>query len=125
MQKLSPPALKALIRKPGRHSDGQGLYFRVLGDAKAYWVYRYRIGGKERETSLGPYPELSLADARVRHDDLRKRVVTGKADPIAEKRAAKNVQAATAVPTFGDIADAYLRRTRARGATPSTRRSGR
>ena len=35
-------------------------------------------------------------------------VVTDKLDPIAEKRAAKTVQAVTAVPTFGDMADAYV-----------------
>ena len=57
MPKLTQAALRSLIKKPGRHSDGGGLYFRVLNDAKAYFVYRYTVSGKERETSLGPYPE--------------------------------------------------------------------
>ena len=58
MKKLTPTALKGLLKKTGRHSDGQGLYFRAVRDAKAYWVYRFRINGREREMSLGPYPEI-------------------------------------------------------------------
>jgi hypothetical protein len=49
MTKLTPPSLRTLIKKPGRHSDGNGLFFRTLGVAKAYWVYRFRVGRRERE----------------------------------------------------------------------------
>jgi integrase-like protein/Arm domain-containing DNA-binding protein len=79
----------------------------VIGGGRAYFVYRYRIGGKEREASLGPFPELSLAEAREKHADLRKRVKVDKADPIAQKRAAKTVQP-SAAPTFGAMADLYI-----------------
>ena len=106
MPKLTQAALRRLIKKSGRHSDGGGLYFRAIGGGKAYFVYRYRHGGKEREVSLGPFPELTLADARAKHADLRKRVLNDKADPLADKRAART--APTAVPTFGDVADAYI-----------------
>ena len=75
MPKLTQAALRRLIKKTGRHSDGGGLYFRVIGEGKAYFVYRYRVGGKERETSLGPFPELRLAEAREKHAELRKSVV--------------------------------------------------
>jgi hypothetical protein len=75
MPKLTQAKLRSLIKKPGRHSDGGGLYFRTIGEKKAYFVYRFRIGGKEREASLGPFPELTLAEARVRHAEMRKRVV--------------------------------------------------
>ena len=102
MPKLTQAALRRLIKKTGRHSDGGGLYFRVIGEEKAYFVYRYRVGGKERETSLGPFPELTLAEAREKHADLRKSVVVDKADPLADKRAAKTVPRGAAVPTFGD-----------------------
>jgi hypothetical protein len=108
MPKLTQAALRRLIKKTGRHSDGGGLYFRVIGGAKAYFVHRYRVGGRERETSLGPFPELTLAEAREKHAALRKSVVVDRADPLAEKRGAKLVQGATVVPTFGDMADAYV-----------------
>lgn len=106
MPKLTQAALRRLIKKSGRHSDGGGLYFRVIGGQKAYFVYRYRLGGKERETSLGPYPELELADARRKHAEMRKQVVVDGADPLALKRAAKAEP--TIIPTFGDMANSYV-----------------
>jgi integrase len=108
MAKLTQASLRALIRNPGRHSDGGGLYFRVLGAGKAYFVYRYRIGGRERETSLGPFPELTLAEAREKHAALRKRVKVDKADPVADRKAAAKAVQPSAVPTFGQMADAYI-----------------
>jgi hypothetical protein len=81
MAKLNHKGLQALIEKPGRHSDGDGLYFRTLGLGRAYWVFRYRANGKEREMSLGPFPELSLSEARAKHAAARKAVVVDKADP--------------------------------------------
>jgi integrase len=107
MTKLTQIALRSLVKKPGRHSDGQGLFFRVLDANKAYFVYRYRVNGRERETSIGPFPELSLAEARERHSELRKMVKTDKLDPVAEKRAAKTAQPSTK-PSFGQMADLHI-----------------
>jgi hypothetical protein len=108
MPKLTEAALRGLIKKPGRHSDGGGLYFRVISEGKAYFVYRYRFGGKEREASLGPYSDLSLKDARETHAELRALVLKEKADPLGERRRMKTMQSVAAVPTFGDMADAYV-----------------
>jgi hypothetical protein len=109
MAKLTNAALKRLIKRTGRHADGGGLYFRVLGEARAYWVYRYRAGGRVREMSIGPYPEVNLAEARDRHAAERAKVRTDKRDPLAEKRAAKQARAtACAPPTFGAVADDHL-----------------
>ena len=108
MPKLTQAALKRLIKKTGRHSDGGGLYFRVIGEGKSYWIYRYRVGGKEREASLGPFSDLTLAEAREKHAAMRKSVVVDKTDPLAEKRRMKTVQGAAANPTFGAMADQYI-----------------
>jgi integrase len=102
MTTLTPPSLRTLLKKPGRHSDGQGLFFRVLGDAKAYWVYRFRINGREREMSLGPYPELGLGEARRKHAELRAQVLN-RIDPLAERRGAKPT-VSSGVSTFGAMA---------------------
>jgi integrase len=107
MPKLTQIALKSLIRQPGRHSDGGGLYFRVLNDAKAYFVYRYTVNGHEHETSLGPYPEWGLAEARIKHAELRKMVRVDRIDPIAQKRAAKTVRPSVK-PSFGQMADEFI-----------------
>src|SRR5215471_5845533 len=74
MTKLTQAALKGLIKRPGRHGDGQGLFFRVLPGEKGYFVYRFRIGGREREMSLGTWPEMTLAEARDRHATERAKV---------------------------------------------------
>jgi integrase len=107
MPKFTPPVLKGLLKKPGRHPDveAKGLYFRTVGDGKAYWVYRFRLAGREREMSLGPYPETSLKDARVRHAGLRTQVLN-KTDPMAGKRGAP--VASSEKPTFGAMADDYV-----------------
>ena len=109
MSKLNPQSLKGLIEKPDRYPDGQGLFFKTLGQGRAYWTYRYRSGGKERETSLGPYPETTLEQARIKHAELRAMVLKG-IDPVGDRRNARTAVAAKAdVPTFGTMADAYLK----------------
>ena len=109
MGKLNHKGLEALIERPGRHADGQGLFFRTLGQGRAYWVFRYRAQGREREMSLGPHPELSMTEARAKHAAARKAVIVDKADPLADKRAAKAAAAAKGeTPTFGECADRYI-----------------
>src|ERR1700730_17602748 len=105
MGKLNPKGLKALLTKsPGRHADGDGLYFKTMGLGRAYWTYRYTVGGKGRETSLGPFPEVTLEEARIKHAELRAAVVK-KIDPRATASPARP----GAKPTFGQCAAAYIR----------------
>jgi integrase len=80
--KITQTAIRGLLKKPGRHGDGHGLFLRVVSPKKAYWTYQYRVAGRVREKSLGSYPEIGLAEARVRHADLRKQVVADGADPL-------------------------------------------
>ena len=110
MVKLTSAGLRHLVEKPGRHGDGAGLFFRTLGSGKSYWAYRFRVDGREREMSIGPFPEVSLAQARAKHMDLRRQVIIEKLDPLAERRAVKQTTRALKVgkPTFGDLADAHL-----------------
>ena len=115
MSKLNERSLKALLTKPpGRYPDGDGLHFKVAGEGKAYFTFRFTFKGRERELSIGPYPELSLEAARIKHKRLSADVAEG-IDPAAERKAVKAAIAAkaenapSAAPTFGAIADAYLK----------------
>ena len=96
--KLTNPGSRGFSKSPAATATARGSSSCTCsaGD-KAYWVYRYRLGGREREFSIGPYPEVSLIEARAKHTELRKRVVVDKADPLAERRAAR--QAAAVAPT--------------------------
>jgi integrase len=109
MAKLTPPVLRGLLKKPGRHPDAEskGLYFRSVGEGKAYWVFRYRLFGHEREMSLGAYPEVKLDEARAKHAVLRAQVLN-KSDPLAKREAAKAAATPSGKPTFGAVADDYV-----------------
>jgi integrase-like protein/Arm domain-containing DNA-binding protein len=109
--KLTARGIESLSRRRGRYGDGDGLFLRVLDPGRrVYWTYRYTLNGRERETSLGSFPELSLADARAKHAALRKTVVTDKSDPLAGKRNGKSAAspASSAKPTFGVMADDFV-----------------
>lgn len=65
--------------KPGRKEyllkDGGSLYARVRatssGEASINWQYFFKWAGKLERLSIGPYPAVSLADARKRRDAAR------------------------------------------------------
>ncbi|MBR1487032.1 MAG: tyrosine-type recombinase/integrase [Synergistaceae bacterium] len=51
--------------------DEHGLYLRVDPSGCKYWILRYWENKKEHKKSLGPYPELSLKEARKKSAVLR------------------------------------------------------
>ena len=114
--KLTARSLESRAKRKGRYSDGDGLFLRVMDPGrKAYWVYRYTISGKEREKSIGSYPGMSLADARIKHADLRAAVLKG-VDLIGDQRkASAAIAAKSGAATFGEVAEAYVERQERRG----------
>ena len=70
--KLTARSAESLAKRKGRWLDGGGLFLRVLEPGhKVYWTYRFRLNGKDREMSVGSYPAMSLAEARIKHAELR------------------------------------------------------
>ena len=53
--KLDTQTIKNL-KKPGRYTDAlaMGLHLWVKDGDKKYWIYRYTIGGKQKNIGLGP-----------------------------------------------------------------------
>lgn len=80
--------------KPIKLFDGNGLYLFVQPNGGRWWRFKYRFHGKEREVSLGVYPEVSLKLARTRREDARRMVAQG-IDPSAERKAAKEARQVT------------------------------
>ena len=64
--------------------DGGGLYLRVSETGAKSWVFRFQLDGKRRDMGLGPYPDISLAEARGRATEHRKQRHDG-VDPLAPK----------------------------------------
>ena len=54
------------LNQPGRHNDGGGLYLKVRPTGAKSWVFLYRWREKRPEIGLGPYPTVSLLEARRR-----------------------------------------------------------
>jgi integrase len=67
-------------------ADGRNLYLKVNASGSKSWVFRYRSGRKQTDLGLGPYPDVTLADAREKALALRRQRLDGR-DPITERRA--------------------------------------
>lgn len=106
--------------KEYRELDGNGLYFRVKPDGGKSWQLRYkRPAGNWAWMGLGGYPEVSGALAREKAAELRK-VVSGGADPLEQKRAAKEAIDVAKSRTFRAAAEAWLKAKDEKGLAPST-----
>lgn len=74
--------------KPRKLTDGGGLFLLITPAGSKLWRYKFRLNGKEQVFSLGGYPSVSLANARVLHDEARAQVHKGVHPLEAKKRAA-------------------------------------
>lgn len=108
MNKLTAMAI-AKTTKPGRYGDGGGLYFLVGAHGGRSWVFRFKIGKRERAMGLGPYPEVSLADARAKAAECR-RLRIDSIDPLDLKNAEKEQRllAERGQTTFKECAESYI-----------------
>ena len=89
--------------RPVKLSDGKGLYLMVTQGGSKLWRWKYRVEGKEKLMSLGPYPEVSLATARDTMAAARKLLANG-ADPMADRKAERTAKQLSAENSFAAIA---------------------
>lgn len=100
---------KAPAGKSKMLSDGRGLYLRIGPSGSKSWVFRFALEGKLHDMGLGPYPDISLAEARERATTQRKVRLDGR-DPIEARNAtrmAARLDAAKSM-TFAECAEAYI-----------------
>ncbi len=86
--------------------DGRGLQLWVHPNGSKLWRFAYRFGRKQKALSFGPYPTVSLSDARDEREKAKKLLVKG-IDPSEARKSAKAQQLA-AVVTFRSIAEELL-----------------
>ncbi len=116
--RLTDRSVKALKPKAERYEvweDGRtGLGVRVSPAGRNSWVYMYRFQGRPRRMTLGTYPALSLANARVKHAQAKETLEKGE-DPgalhVEKRRAGRQAE------TVADLAEEYLEK----WARPRTR----
>lgn len=99
LNKLSATAAKS-VSKPGRHSDGGGLYLNVAPGGTKSWVFVYTRKAKKSEMGLGSYPDVSLADARTKAASFRVEIAAGR-NPV--KLRDRQIE-----PTFGECATEFI-----------------
>jgi len=74
--------------KPYKITDGEGMYLMMHPNGGKYWRLRYKIAGKEKTLALGTYPMISLAEAREKRFEAKKKIKEG-IDPSEQKKLEK------------------------------------
>lgn len=105
------------IKRPGKFCDGRGLYLDVRPSKRKSnksgvtktWAFRYVRNARQTWMGLGPYPEITLAEARDLAFAERRKLFQG-IDPLADKRARLNAarSARENMLTFAECAERYV-----------------
>lgn len=78
--------------------DGYGMYLAILPSGTKSWRMAYRDEcGKQQTHVIGPYPLITLADARKRRDDVRLKLIDGVSLKLKDKEA---ITLSTAVTSY-------------------------
>ena len=85
--KLTESAVKKAEPKTKQFklSDGGGLYLLVHTNGSKYWRFDFRFDGKQKSSSLGVWPEVTLAEARTKRDQAKSKIKEG-VNPIKAKK---------------------------------------
>ena len=69
-EKLTEEVIKKADFKTKQYklSDGGGLYLLVHTNGSKYLRFDFRFNGKQKSSSLGVWPEVSLKLARIKRD---------------------------------------------------------
>ncbi|WP_248796115.1 integrase domain-containing protein [Pseudomonas sp. MWU13-2105] len=109
--RLSDRQLKA-VKATGKDfvlSDGDGLQLRVRASGSMMWNFNYRepLTRSRINMALGPYPDLSLANARKKAAEARELLALG-IDPKAQRDEVRQAKLAETEHTFEKVATAWF-----------------
>ncbi|MEM0934991.1 MAG: integrase arm-type DNA-binding domain-containing protein [Pseudomonadota bacterium] len=118
---LSDSGLRNLkpAERPYKRFDGGGLYVQVNPSGSKLWHLKYRFRGKEKLLCFGPYPVLSLKDAREKRDQAKRQLIDG-LDPSEQRKQARLQDERERAVTFGGVAEEYLDKLRKEGRAAQT-----
>ena len=86
-----------------RFSDAGGLYLEVSPAGSKRWFLKYRKEGKEMRLALGSYPNVSLAEVRLKQSEAKALKHKG-IDPVHDKKIGKLKASRQAIDNFEAIA---------------------
>jgi integrase len=96
--------------------DGGGLYIVIKPNGSKGWRLKYLFEGKENRLSLGVYPLVGLADARIKRDEFKKMVASGinPSDMRKENKAQIQIELAEEANSFENVANEFLEKQKLR-----------
>lgn len=101
-----------------RKSDGGGLYLEVMPSGGKFFRLACRLAGKQRTYFIGEYPDMRLADARLKSAEYKRSAKEG-IDPTGVKKGVKEKYGRSG-PFWRDIAQDYLMLRQRSGAAQRT-----
>lgn len=101
--RAAKPKLKAYTLR-----DGNGLFLLVHPNGSKYFQLRTTLHGKSKLVRLGVYPNLSLAQARIKSIEAIK-LIEADLDPTVEKKIARAKAKESAEATFKSVAMTWLK----------------
>ena len=111
--KLTPKTIEHLKPRDRRveipDAGAAGLYLILQPSGHRSWATRYRANGKPVKLTIGPWPKISLHDARVAAAEALKQVKLGN-DPARARQDAKVKADAAKADTVTAVCENYLRR---------------
>lgn len=118
---LTDAKIRALKPKDKTYkaSDFGGLYLSVTSKGSKLWRLKYRYNGKEGTLSFGPYPDVSLKDARDLRDEAKVNLKRG-INPAQLKRTTKDDELSKSEHVFNKIADQFVDKLTKEGRSPAT-----
>lgn len=96
--------------KARKLADSGGLYLYVTITGSKLWRMDYAVAGKRKTASFGPYPLISLSQARSKRDEIK---LSLKVDPAAQSGD---------IPTFDAVARAWYAANRSKWKTSYSER---
>lgn len=108
---LTDKAIRALrpSGKPRKVADSLGLYLLIQPNGSRLWRFKYRYDGREKLAAIGAYPEIGLAEARERRDELRRMLSNG-IDPAAHRKATRVARATATENSVEVVAREWFQR---------------
>jgi integrase len=105
-------------------SDSGGLYLLIRPNGAKHWKHKVRIHGREQKLSYGPYPLVSLKEARTKRDETKLKIARGE-DPVQQRREDKLAAVFRNANRFADVAEEYIAKREAEGLAPATLKKSR
>ena len=110
MPRLAQPLSDSQIKRAKAQTklvklfDGHGLYLEIHPSGGKFWRFRYRkADGKETTIGFGPYPEVSLAEARNKRTAARRVLLEG-GDPLQQREQMRRESVRATEYTFRKVA---------------------